>query len=82
MTTEYDLKAMVRTIPDNPRLGIMFRHITKLLGDARSVRHAVDEFVQPGVGSKIDKIHGIETRGFIWMARWHTRSPRVSCRSR
>jgi adenine phosphoribosyltransferase len=65
MSPEYDLKATVRTIPDYPKPGIMFRDITTLLGDARAFRRAVDELVQPWAGSKIDKIAGIEARGFI-----------------
>ena len=56
MTPEYDLKSTVRTIPDYPKPGIMFREITTLLGDARAFRRAVDELVQPWAGSKIDKI--------------------------
>ena len=65
MFPEYDLKATVRCIPDYPKPGIMFRDITTLLGDARAFRRAVDELVQPWAGSKIDKIAGIEARGFI-----------------
>jgi adenine phosphoribosyltransferase len=62
MTTaafENDLKAAIRSIPDYPKPGIMFRDITTLLGDAR------DELVQPWAGGKIDKVAGIEARGFI-----------------
>jgi adenine phosphoribosyltransferase len=62
---EHDLKASIRTIPDYPKPGIMFRDITTLLGDARSFRRAVDELVQPWAGMKIDKVAGIEARGFI-----------------
>jgi len=62
---EYDLKASIRTIPDYPKPGIMFRDITTLLGDARAFRRAVDELVQPWAGMKIDKVAGIEARGFI-----------------
>jgi adenine phosphoribosyltransferase len=65
MTFEYDLKAAVRTIPDYPKPGILFRDITTLLGDARAFRRAVDELVQPWAGNKIDKVAGIEARGFI-----------------
>ena len=43
----------------------MFRDITTLLGDARAFRRAIDELVQPWAGAKIDKIAGIEARGFI-----------------
>jgi adenine phosphoribosyltransferase len=60
-----DLAAAIRTIPDYPKAGIMFRDITTLLGDARAFRRAIDELVQPLAGLKIDKIAGIEARGFI-----------------
>ena len=63
---ENDLKASIRTIPDYPIPGILFRDITTLLGNARAFRRAVDELVQPWSGSKIDKIAGIEARGFIF----------------
>ncbi len=62
---ENDLKAAIRSIPDYPKPGIMFRDITTLLGDARAFRRAVDELVQPWAGGKIDKVAGIEARGFI-----------------
>ena len=62
---EFDLRASIRTIPDYPKPGIMFRDITTLLGDARAFRRAVDELVQPWAGSKIDKVAGMEARGFI-----------------
>lgn len=55
----------IRTIPDYPKPGIMFRDITTLLGDARAFRRTVDELVQPFAGLKIAKIAGIEARGFI-----------------
>jgi adenine phosphoribosyltransferase len=60
-----DLRARIRTIPDYPKPGIQFRDITTLLGDARAFRRAVDELVQPWAGAKIDKVAGIEARGFI-----------------
>jgi adenine phosphoribosyltransferase len=62
---EFDLKNSIRTIPDYPKKGIMFRDITTLLGNARAFRRTVDELVQPWAGSKIDKVAGIEARGFI-----------------
>jgi adenine phosphoribosyltransferase len=62
---EHDLKAAIRSIPDYPKPGIVFRDITTLLGDAPAFRRAVDELVQPWAGSKIDKVAGIEARGFI-----------------
>jgi adenine phosphoribosyltransferase len=60
-----DLKNSIRSIPDYPKPGIVFRDITTLLGDARAFRRAVDELVQPFAGLKIAKIAGIEARGFI-----------------
>ncbi|RMF11582.1 MAG: adenine phosphoribosyltransferase [Alphaproteobacteria bacterium] len=59
------VKARIRTIPDFPKPGIQFRDITTLLADTRGFRKAVDELVQPYVGVAIDKIAGIEARGFI-----------------
>ena len=60
-----DLAEAVRSIPYYPKPGIIFRDITTLLGDARAFRRAVDELVQPFAGAKIDKVAGIEARGFI-----------------
>jgi adenine phosphoribosyltransferase len=60
-----NLAEIIRTIPDYPRPGIMFRDITTLLGDARAFRRAVDELVQPFAGRRISKVAGIEARGFI-----------------
>ena len=68
MTTtipENDLRAAIRTIPDYPKPGIMFRDITTLLGSARAFRRCIDELVQPWSGMKIDKVAGMEARGFI-----------------
>jgi adenine phosphoribosyltransferase len=60
-----NIRDVIRTIADHPKPGIMFRDITTLLGSARAFRRAVDELVQPWAGSKIDKVAGIEARGFI-----------------
>ena len=65
MISTDELKQSIRTIPDYPRAGILFRDITTLLGDARAFRRAIDELVQPWAGTKIDKVAGIEARGFI-----------------
>ena len=64
-TISTDLADSIRSIPDYPKPGIVFRDITTLLGNARAFRRAVDELVQPWAGSKIDKVAGIEARGFI-----------------
>ncbi len=60
-----DLKQSIRTIPDYPKPGIMFRDVTTLIGDARAFRVAVDRMVQPWAGAKIDQVAGTEARGFI-----------------
>jgi len=60
-----DFKTVIRTIPDYPKKGIMFRDITTLLGSPRGFRRAVDELVQPYAGARVDKVAGIEARGFI-----------------
>ncbi|ETR76838.1 adenine phosphoribosyltransferase [Afipia sp. P52-10] len=65
MSLESDLRSAIRNIPDYPKPGVIFRDITTLLGDARAFRRSVDEMVQPWAGSKIDKVAGIEARGFI-----------------
>ncbi|MBI1180864.1 MAG: adenine phosphoribosyltransferase [Alphaproteobacteria bacterium] len=59
------VKDRIRTIPDYPKKGIMFRDITTLLGDALGFRKAVDEMVQPYAGTGISKVAGIDARGFI-----------------
>ena len=65
MTIEQELRSAIRTIPDYPKTGIMFRDITTLLGNPRAFRRAVDELVQPWAGTKMDKVAGMEARGFI-----------------
>ena len=55
----------IRTIPDFPRKGVQFRDITTLLADPVGFRKAVDELVQLFAGVNVDKIAGIESRGFI-----------------
>ena len=60
-----DFRSVIRSIPDYPKPGIIFRDITTLLGHPRAFRRAVDELVQPYAGVRIDKVAGIEARGFI-----------------
>ena len=60
-----NLADAIRTIPDYPKPGVMFRDITTLLGDARAFRQAIDELLTPFAGTKVDKVAGIEARGFI-----------------
>jgi adenine phosphoribosyltransferase len=59
------IKSRIRTIPHYPKQGIMFRDITTLLKDPVGLRLTVDEIVKRYKGRKIDKVAGIESRGFI-----------------
>ncbi|MEH6526261.1 MAG: adenine phosphoribosyltransferase [Sneathiella sp.] len=60
-----DIKSIIRTIPNYPKEGVMFRDITTLWQDARGFRHVVDQLVWPYAGVRIDKVAGIEARGFV-----------------
>jgi adenine phosphoribosyltransferase len=55
----------IRTIPDFPHAGIMFRDVTTLFADPRGFRIAVDQLLHPYAGTAIDKVVGLEARGFI-----------------
>ena len=59
------IASFIRTIPNHPKQGILFRDITTLLKDAVGFRTAVDEFVNRYSGMNIQKVAGIESRGFI-----------------
>ncbi|MCL7409749.1 adenine phosphoribosyltransferase [Marivivens donghaensis] len=59
------VKDYIRTIPDFPHEGIMFRDVTTLFSDPRGLRLAIDQLLEPYVGQKIDKVIGLEARGFI-----------------
>jgi len=60
-----DLAAKIRDIPDFPKEGIVFKDITPLLQDAASLRYAVDQLAEFGVGKKVNVVVGAEARGFI-----------------
>lgn len=59
------IKTLIRTIPHYPKHGIMFRDITTLLKDAAGLKLAIQDIVKRYKGQKIDKVAGIESRGFI-----------------
>ena len=60
-----DLKTFIRTIPDFPHEGILFRDVTTLFSNPRGFRMAVDRLVAPYAGARIDQVAGLEARGFI-----------------
>lgn len=59
------VKDYIRTIVDFPHEGIMFRDVTTLFADPRGFRMAVDQMLHPYAGMQIDKVIGLEARGFI-----------------
>jgi adenine phosphoribosyltransferase len=60
-----EIRAAIRSIPDYPKPGIMFRDITTLLGNARAFHLVVDQLCQPWRDARVDRVAGIEARGFI-----------------
>jgi adenine phosphoribosyltransferase len=59
------VKDYIRTIVDFPHEGILFRDVTTLFADPRGFRMCVDQLLQPYAGLRIDKVAGLEARGFI-----------------
>jgi adenine phosphoribosyltransferase len=59
------LEKLIRTIPDYPKPGILFRDVTTLLGDAKGFKKAIKAMAKPYQDEKIDAVAGIEARGFI-----------------
>ena len=60
-----DLKQFIRTIPDYPKPGIMFRDVTTLMAHAEAFHHAVKLMAEPFRDQTIDQVAGIDARGFI-----------------
>jgi adenine phosphoribosyltransferase len=65
LTAEIDLKDLIRTIPDYPKPGIMFRDITTLLGHANGLQACIEQLVAPFNDRRVQAVAGIEARGFI-----------------
>ena len=61
-----DLAKYLRDIPDFPKQGIIFKDITPLLGDRRALAAAADQLAQPYLGTGVQYVVGIESRGFIF----------------
>src|SRR5205823_771198 len=60
-----DLKGLIRTIPDYPKKGIMFRDVTTLLGNAQGFKAAIEAMAAPYASGRVEAVAGIEARGFI-----------------
>ncbi len=65
MPNKKTVKDYIRTIPDFPHKGIMFRDVTTLFSDPRGFRICIDQLLSPYAGMRIDKVVGLEARGFI-----------------
>ena len=65
MPRSTDIRDYIRTIVDFPHEGILFRDVTTLLADPRGFRMAIDQMLHPYAGERIDKVVGLEARGFI-----------------
>ncbi len=61
-----DLKTFIREVPDYPKPGILFYDITTILQDPHALRMTVDRFVWLFSGKRVDKVVGMESRGFIF----------------
>jgi adenine phosphoribosyltransferase len=76
------LARKIRSIPDFPKPGIVFRDITPLVGDPSSLQLATYELVQPFIGEPINAVAGMEARGFIFgsLAAWELGLPFIPLR--
>ena len=63
-----DIKSKIREVPDWPKSGVSFKDITPLLGDPEGFKEAIDQLAEPYLGQKINKVVGIDARGFIFAA--------------
>ena len=61
-----DLKDYIRSIPDYPKKGILFRDITTLIKDEKAFAETIDQIIERSKKFKIDKIAAIESRGFVF----------------
>ncbi|MBC7165143.1 MAG: adenine phosphoribosyltransferase [Roseovarius sp.] len=65
MPAHKSVQDYIRTIVDFPHEGILFRDVTTLFADPRGFRMAIDQMLHPWAGQPIDKVAGLEARGFI-----------------
>ena len=61
-----DLKEYIRSIPDYPKKGILFRDITTLIKNEKAFRSCIDQIVEKSKKFKLDKIAAVESRGFVF----------------
>jgi len=63
--TDEALRALIRDVPDFPQPGVVFKDISPLLGDAGAFATVVGRLTEPFVGRRVDKVAGVEARGFL-----------------
>ena len=61
-----DLKNYIRSIPDYPKKGILFRDITTLIKDEKAFKETINQIIERSNNIKFDKIAAIESRGFVF----------------
>ena len=61
-----DLKKHIRSIPDYPKKGILFRDITTLIKDEKAFKETIDQIIKKSENFEFDKIAAIESRGFVF----------------
>ena len=61
-----DLKEHIRSIPDYPKKGILFRDITTLIKNEKAFKNTIDQIVERSKNFKVDKIAAVESRGFVF----------------
>jgi len=79
-----DLKKYIRSIPDYPKKGILFRDITTLIKDPDAFKYTVDKIIEISKGIKFDKVSAIESRGFIFASAvsYITKKPLILLRKK
>lgn len=79
-----DLKKYIRSIPDYPKKGILFRDITTLIKNPEAFNYTIDEIIKISKELKFDKISAIESRGFIFASTvsYFTKKPLILLRKK
>jgi adenine phosphoribosyltransferase len=66
MNVQEELRARIRAVPDFPKPGILFRDISPLLADPKAFQLSVDALAELAAQRNVDRVIGIESRGFLW----------------
>ena len=79
-----DLKKHIRSIPDYPKKGILFRDITTLIKDAKAFKFTNDKIIEISKKIKFDKVGAIESRGFVFASTvsYHLNKPFILLRKK